>query len=308
MPATDLPPGSVAEFDLYIKTRDGPSRYLEAGQAVTAAVRKALDEAGIEAVYIPYRVLGPFAQKACKSARTLLSGSDVSAEARAVAVRAAGVAVSRHLVANPGPASIRTAQYLAQMTAAEAMEEPESLPAFIKLTYVTYALNKHFVNASYYSLAVCAAIGMDDSREVLAIVLAGLLFDIGMAKLPEQTDAAASNENNPVVRQHVFVGRELLHGVQGMPRQVHDAALSHHERWDGSGYPSGLAGEEIPRAARIAAAVDVFDMLTTDRPGVKRMTPFDALSLMRRRMEGQFDPAILEALILGLSGQATFSQ
>jgi len=98
------------------------------------------------------------------------------------------------------------------------------------------------------------------------------------------------------------VGRELLHEVQGMPARVHDAALGHHERWDGSGYPSGLAATDIPPAARIAAVVDVFDGLTTDGRGMARWSAYDALKFMAQTMKGQFDPEVIDALILGLSG------
>lgn len=140
--------------------------------------------------------------------------------------------------------------------------------------------------------------------------LAGPLFDIGMAKLANEAQAAVigGEESDPIIRQHVFVGRELAHAVQGTPRQVHDAALRHYEIWDGSGYPSGLTGAEIPRATRTAAVVGVFDGLTTDRPGVARMSSFDALSHMQRGMRRRFDPAVVEALIVGLSGEAGFTQ
>jgi HD-GYP domain-containing protein (c-di-GMP phosphodiesterase class II) len=219
-------------------------------------------------------------------------------------IREAAVAVSRHLVVHPGPASIGTAQQLAMMTVTEALESPESLQALVRLTYVTTELNKHFVNSFVYSMAICAAMGTDGSHDILATGLAGLLVDIGMAKLTQEAQAAAlaGDESNPMIRQHVFVGRELLHEVRGMPAIVHDAALGHHERRDGSGYPSGLAGNDIPPAARIAAVVDVFDGLTTERSGRARLSSYQALKFIAQRMRGQFEPEIIDALILGLSG------
>ncbi len=304
IPLTDLPAGSVAETDLYVQTRDGISMYLDSGRTISAGVRSALVDAGVEALFIPYRVLGPLAQEACQLARIVLADTKVPPESRAMVIRDAGVAVSRQLVVAPGPASIATAQELAAMTATEALESPESLQALVRLTYVTSELNKHLVNCLVYSMAVCAAMGMDDSDEILETGLAGLLFDIGMAKMTNelQTAALTGGESDPLIRHHVFVGRELLHGVEGIPARVHDAALGHHERWDGSGYPSGLAGMDIPPAARIAAVVDVYDGLMTDGRGMARMSAYEALKFMAQTMKGQFESEVIDALILGLSG------
>jgi putative two-component system response regulator len=74
-------------------------------------------------------------------------------------------------------------------------------------------------------------------------------------------------------------------------------ALSHHERWDGHGYPSGLAGEAIPIEGRITSVADVFDALTSERPYKVAFTPAKALEIMEEGRGTQFDPTILDALL-----------
>lgn len=94
------------------------------------------------------------------------------------------------------------------------------------------------------------------------------------------------------------IGARLLDGDDSeLLRMARDIALSHHEKWDGTGYPYGLAGEEIPEAARIAALADVFDALTSERPYKPAWTVEASLELIRARSGTHFDPALVDALI-----------
>ena len=84
-----------------------------------------------------------------------------------------------------------------------------------------------------------------------------------------------------------------------MAREI---ALTHHEKWDGSGYPNGLAGEAIPQAGRIAALADVFDALTSVRPYKKAWTVEAAVDLIKENQGKQFDPALVEVFLRELPG------
>ena len=99
------------------------------------------------------------------------------------------------------------------------------------------------------------------------------------------------------MRRHVELGEQIVERVSyldGVARQVISA---HHERWDGAGYPRGLAGEEIPLPARIFSVVDSFDAMTNDRP-YRRALPIDeALAEIRSGAGTQFDPEIVQAFV-----------
>ncbi len=137
-----------------------------------------------------------------------------------------------------------------------------------------------------------------DHEEVEAAAIAGLLHDVGMRELDYDRLYRLSDprpEHIRVYRKHVLVGERVLRGV-GL-ETVADAIRSHHERWDGKGYPDQLAGEQIPWLARLVHTAEVFDVLTSPssyRPPV----PADkALSAIESGAGHQFDPAMVQSLL-----------
>jgi HD-GYP domain-containing protein (c-di-GMP phosphodiesterase class II) len=94
-----------------------------------------------------------------------------------------------------------------------------------------------------------------------------------------------------MVRRHPSAGVELLADIE-FPWDVRPIVESHHERWDGTGYPHGLAGEQIPLSARVLCVADVYDALTSQRSYKKALTCEQALEIMRQDVGGQFDPAL----------------
>jgi len=125
--------------------------------------------------------------------------------------------------------------------------------------------------------------------------MAGLLMDVGMGHLP--IDVASileelSEAQRAIVQTHTTLGYEFLTMGGGMPEEVTQVCLQHHERYDGSGYPHGLVGEDISLFGRMAAICDVYDSMTSDRPHRPRTDPNAALAIMRG-LEGQFDENLL---------------
>ncbi len=300
VPADDLPYGTAVGFDLYIRTRDGHSPYLLAGQRVTDSIRHALEQSGISTLYVPERIAGPFGRSYFEAAQLVLESPDSSPDDRARALRSSAGAVAQHLVHNPGINSFQMARDLTELTVAEAMKSPESLTALVKMTYVGQELHSHLVNSSIYAIALSASLRISPPERIATIGLACLLYDLGMTRVSNRPSFTGDPSEDPVVKQHVFIGRDMIHGVPGLSREVREAAMSHHEHWDGSGYPAGLKGERIPLTARIAAVVDTFDLLTSSMPGLKPLSSFEALGVMGSEMPGKFDQAILRALVAGL--------
>lgn len=125
-----------------------------------------------------------------------------------------------------------------------------------------------------------------------------LLHDIGKIGIPDailRKPAPLDPAELALMRRHPALGQSIARNVpslSGLPTQV---ILSHHERWDGGGYPEGLAGEQIPFAARIFALVDSFDAMTNDRPYRRRLPVEHALEEIRNGAGSQFDPHLAEA-------------
>ncbi len=144
--------------------------------------------------------------------------------------------------------------------------------------------------------AIARDLGLDEEA-VQQLRLAGLLHDIGKIAVPDavlQKAGALDPEERALVRAHVQFGYSLLEGLGIDP--VDTWVLHHHEHWDGSGYPDGLAGEEIPLGSRVILVADAFDAMTTDRTYRPALGPQDALVELRRRSGVQFDPDAVAAL------------
>ena len=151
-----------------------------------------------------------------------------------------------------------------------------------------------------YAALIAEAMGLPED-EVKMIELAAPLHDIGKTGIadaillkPGKLDEAEMAE----VRKHPRLGYEVLRDSNSRFVQVGASiALGHHERWDGTGYPDGLAGESVPLPARIVAVADVFEALTTDRPYKKAWTRAQAFDYLKENAGSQFDPAVVAAAL-----------
>ncbi|BCM90528.1 cyclic di-GMP phosphodiesterase [Abditibacteriota bacterium] len=125
---------------------------------------------------------------------------------------------------------------------------------------------------------------------------AALLHDVGKIGVPDGILLKPTKlipEEFMIIQKHPQIGRDIVSRVSALSN-LSDAILHHHEKWDGSGYPSGLAGEGIPLLARIVGAVDAFDAMTTPRPYRNPVPQSEAIEEMRRCAGTQFDPQIVE--------------
>jgi len=125
-----------------------------------------------------------------------------------------------------------------------------------------------------------------------------LLHDIGKIAIPEailEKRGALGPEERKVMQRHPLIGTELLAGVPMLEGEGLQVVRSHHERWDGQGYPDGLRGEEIPPVARIFAVADTLDAMSTDRPYRRRCSWEQAVDEILRESGRQFDPMVVAA-------------
>lgn len=134
--------------------------------------------------------------------------------------------------------------------------------------------------------------------------LAAALHDIGKIAIPD----AVLRKPGPLtaaefrqVRRHTVVGSGMLAGSSNpLLEMAREIARSHHERWDGRGYPDGLRRQEIPEAARVVSVLDVFDALTSDRPYRRALREHEALEIMQHERRRHFDPEIFDAFVEAL--------
>jgi putative two-component system response regulator len=164
----------------------------------------------------------------------------------------------------------------------------------------------HVLRVGEYSRLIAEAMGCEESF-VKRIGLYGSLHDIGKVGVPKEILVSGMRytpEERQAMMRHVEYGGRMLDmtGIDPMARNV---ALFHHERWDGSGYASGLAGEEIPLEARIVSVADVFDALTTMRVYKTAFTAQESAREIESLSGSAFDPAVVAAFLSRLEGIAS---
>jgi PAS domain S-box-containing protein len=153
----------------------------------------------------------------------------------------------------------------------------------------------HSQRVAELSVALAKLLGLA-SEELIDIHRGALLHDIGKVGVPDNILKKPGKLNKDewiIMRKHPFYAYRLLSPIEYL-RSAIDIPYCHHEKWDGSGYPRGLKGEEIPLAARIFAVVDVWDALTSDRPYREAMKPDEAFELILSQSGKHFDPVIVD--------------
>jgi putative nucleotidyltransferase with HDIG domain len=166
--------------------------------------------------------------------------------------------------------------------------------------YRTYT---HSANVLIFALAVFESYQEPEAAKV-QLGLGALLHDIGKSKIPKvilNKRGRLNTEEWEIVKTHPVRGVGLCAAAPLEQAAIH-AILFHHERCDGSGYPAGLTGDNIPLPARIIGIVDAYDALTSKRPYAVDLSPFQALTIMRDDMKGALDADVIKRFILVLSG------
>ena len=157
---------------------------------------------------------------------------------------------------------------------------------------------QHLTRMQAYAIGLARAVGMSE-HDIQGLRIAALLHDIGKVAVPAQIlskPGSLTAEEFLKVHGHPQVGAEII-GQVPFPYPVATLIRSHHERWDGMGYPDGLSGEKIPTGARIIGLVDYFEALTTDRPYHRAMSPEAAVGLLRQEAGKGLDSTLVDKFI-----------
>ena len=211
-------------------------------------------------------------------------------------------------LAETEPLSRERGSHRTSQSSAEASYEP--LPAIVMDTLTSLALavdskdqftQGHSHKVSSYAVLIAEAIGLKGS-EIEEVRLGGMLHDVGKVGIIENI----LNKNGPLnpdeweaMKRHVEYGAKLLEPLRGTER-IREMVAHHHEFFDGSGYPHGLAGAQIPIGARIIAIADAYDTITSERTYKKPRTPEEAFQELDRCGNAQFDPELVQAFIARL--------
>jgi ribonuclease P protein subunit RPR2 len=156
--------------------------------------------------------------------------------------------------------------------------------------------SKHAERVAAYGMELAGALGLT-LTDYPEIEFGFLLHDIGKVAVSDRIlfkPQSLSEAERKVMEEHPIKGSEIIRGI-GFLGEAAEVVRSHHERWDGTGYPDGLAGEQIPLAARVFAVADVLDALTSDRPYRPASSLTTAREMINAESGSHFDPRVIEA-------------
>lgn len=157
----------------------------------------------------------------------------------------------------------------------------------------------HIRRVQTYATELARDLGVKDEKLLKAVEAAALLHDMGKLAVPEHIlnkPGKLTAGEFEKMKLHASVGAQILSSID-FPYPVVPIVRHHHENWDGTGYPDGLAGTDIPIGARILAVVDCFDALTSDRPYRPRLSDEEARSILLERRGSMYDPLVIDAFI-----------
>ncbi|HEY7284008.1 MAG TPA: HD-GYP domain-containing protein, partial [Vicinamibacterales bacterium] len=157
----------------------------------------------------------------------------------------------------------------------------------------------HIRRVQSYATGLAKEVGIRDGNLLKAIEAAALLHDMGKLAVPEyilNKPGKLSESEFEKMKLHASVGADILSAI-AFPYPVVPIVRHHHENWDGSGYPAGLRGTDIPIGARILSVVDCFDALTSDRPYRARLSDDDAIRILMERRGSMYDPLVVDTFL-----------
>lgn len=157
----------------------------------------------------------------------------------------------------------------------------------------------HIRRVQVYALELAHRLGVTEQGQLKAIATAALLHDMGKLAIPEHIlnkPGRLTSAEFDKMKCHADIGADLLSSIK-FPYPVVPIVRHHHEHWDGTGYPAGISGTDIPLGARILSVVDCFDALTSDRPYRPRLNTDDAFAILKERRGSMYDPLVVDTFV-----------
>jgi putative nucleotidyltransferase with HDIG domain len=175
---------------------------------------------------------------------------------------------------------------------------PDALLSLVRLKTADEYTYMHSVAVCALMVALGRTLGLND-EQCREAGMAGMLHDLGKAAMPQEIlnkPGKLTPEEFDIIKQHAMRGYEMLIAGANVSEGVLDVCRHHHERWDGTGYPDGLAGDKISLLARMGAVCDVYDAVTSDRPYKAGWDPAHSLSQMAT-WKGHFDTSVFQSFV-----------
>lgn len=297
--------GDILGFELYLRQEGTTSvkyiLYKGRRTPFSEAKRAYLLENGISTLYIRQSDSETYWKYVSENIEDLLSAAEITVDEKSRIIYEASSTVVERLFAEPtSRIHIERSQQLVASTVKFLTSDQWNFHNLLKIFSYDYTLYTHSVNTSAMGIALARHIGIKDNQELTVVGHGLLLHDIGKSQISHSIinkQGMLSSTEMAEVRRHPLHGVELIKLNPRVDQLAREIILHHHEKLNGSGYPHGLRGTEIPLPTRIAALVDIFDALTTRRPYRRALRAYSALRIMRDEMSQELDFSLFKALL-----------
>jgi putative nucleotidyltransferase with HDIG domain len=200
---------------------------------------------------------------------------------------------------NGGKLDVKTAEKAVQPIVQSVMKNESAMSWLVRMRETSDYLYTHSVSSAIWATVMARHLGMPKDA-IESIGLGAMLLDIGKTRLPQEIllkPGRLTDEELRIARSHVEHGIAILEESRGVDPRVTTMVRTHHERHDGSGYPNGLSGHQIPVDGRIAGIVDYYDAVTSKRPYAKAQSSYDCLRSLNKQAGTAFQTEMVEQFI-----------
>jgi HD-GYP domain-containing protein (c-di-GMP phosphodiesterase class II) len=298
--------GSILPFVLHTQIEGEYLIYRRENLAFTETQRQALLENGLDTLYIAPDQVPLYWEYLTKNIQQILDDEQLPIEDRSAALYQSAEEICRRIVDNPVDSeNVQLAQDVVAESIRFQSGGKSALHALMQQMAQEPNLHTHSLHVCQYGLALARQLHALTGDDLEAFGMGLLLLDIGMLQIPDSLafkDGPLSFDEWSLVKRHPALGLESLDGLAGVPDLAREVIFGHHERVDGSGYPQGLRGTELPLVLRIAGVVETFTSLTSARNFREAMSTYEALREMQTDLLDTLDTRVLEAFI-GLLGK-----
>jgi len=315
VPLSCVPSAAFRDIPVYLRcaedaaeaVRSGFMLYRGGDVAFAPEDRQRLLDSGRRFVYIRIADQDHFRTQSEDSILTTVQDPTRAISERSAIVYETSIELVNELLSEPGALVQSTRlQNVSRSVATLVLSDSRAFSHLFAAAHHDFYTATHMVNVATWMVPLGYALGIREPDELEQMCQAGLLHDVGKVFVPEELlnkRERLTAEDWGLIKRHPALGAAHLASFEKVAAWVLTAARQHHERLDGSGYPSGLRGAQIEQVSRICAVVDSFDAMTALRPFKQRtMTVSDAILALKAETPAKYDPTVIEAWIALLSG------
>ncbi len=300
-------PTIMGKFSVYLRQGDGYVLYTSAEEVFTERHKRVLYDNGVHEVYVKSAHKSHYSRYIEEYLGQILLDDTLPLRERAGLFYSVSSQVMEDMFEARMPATLDSAHFsriqnfVSQALKFLCLENSlKSVADFIAHDYKTYT---HCVNVFVYTTTLLHTYDLDDET-LVRCGIGAMLHDVGKTRIPRlilDKPGKLDPDERRIINRHPTLG---LASCTRMPlsQEAMNIILFHHEKMNGSGYPTGLMAEEIPLPVRAVAIADIYDALTSDRPYAKGRKPFEVLEMMRSSMAQDLDMDVFKRFIMILSG------